>query len=167
MESQHIPTTSELQRSVYFTEAVSLSHKVNNLKGIFQNEGNLASRGEVLHWVEESKKAVKDIEAFTEKIANHYMVDHNALHRDSVTLTELKRAATHARLNNLDDFLIIKVQGATAEPEIIINPKVNIEEKVNYYMKAYDEDFSLKVNPSIWVSGFAFVQKEDLARYLQ
>ena len=42
------------------------------------------------------------------------------------------------------------------KPEVIINPAVNFDAKLEYYKKAYNEDLTLKSFPSIKIVGFGF-----------
>lgn len=78
------------------------------------------------------------------------------------TLSSMKETAIYAKLNKLDDFFVIQVEGATPAPEIIINPKANIADKINYYMKAYNEDLTLKNNPKIRITAFYFASRSAM-----
>lgn len=62
-----------------------------------------------------------------------------------LTMIGFLEDAEKAKLNHAINFLVIEVQveGTTA-PEIIINPDVNFNEKINYYKKAYDEKLTGK-----------------------
>ena len=55
-------------------------------------------------------------------------------------------------------WLVIKVQIDDNAPEIIINPEDNFETKLNYYSKAYNEDLTLKSNPSIKIIYYDFIE---------
>lgn len=48
----------------------------------------------------------------------------------------------------------IKIQGFV-EPEIVINPRENFENKLKYYRKSYDENLVLKTYSGIEIIGFA------------
>lgn len=42
------------------------------------------------------------------------------------------------------------------KPEIIINPKDNLPEKIKYYLKNYDDELKLIHNPAIQIVGITF-----------
>ena len=42
------------------------------------------------------------------------------------------------------------------EPEVIINPSTNFDEKLKYYKTAYNEDLTLKANNSIKIVDFTY-----------
>lgn len=84
-----------------------------------------------------------------------------------ITITALKAEAAKRAAEGTDDLLIIRVEGATPEPEFIINPKVNIEAKLKYFTQAYNEDFTLKAKPEIRVVGFAVLSNSEMVKGLQ
>lgn len=45
----------------------------------------------------------------------------------------------------------------TPSCEVIINPRLNFESKIPYYMNAYDETGALKNNPNVKIVSFSFV----------
>lgn len=47
-------------------------------------------------------------------------------------------------IENKDKYVAVVVTNNCKEPEIIINPNSNFEEKLNYYKNAYSEDLTLK-----------------------
>lgn len=79
-----------------------------------------------------------------------------------MTLSGLIRLSEsqHAKESN---WLVIEVQNGDSEPEVIINPKSNFDEKIHYYSQAYNEDLTLKANPSIKIVHFDFF--EDVKTY--
>ena len=54
------------------------------------------------------------------------------------------------------DYMMVQVQVDDQEPELIINTRANFEEKMAYYAQAYDEDLTLKANPSVKIVDFDF-----------
>lgn len=83
------------------------------------------------------------------------------------TVTQMFHQSETAENFGFNDYLIIKVEGNATKPEIIINPKENIYEKIEYYKKAYNEDFTLKAKPDIRVTEFMFCTKEQLIKALE
>lgn len=47
--------------------------------------------------------------------------------------------------------------------EVIINPRENFEEKVSYYLKAYDDNLVLKSNYQIRMVSHHFVRDNDFS----
>lgn len=48
------------------------------------------------------------------------------------------------------------------EVESIINPRVNMESKLEYYLNAYDDDLKLKANPEITIEDvYLFCTEKD------
>jgi hypothetical protein len=81
------------------------------------------------------------------------------------TLEALLNAGNSEYAREVADYMVIRVEGATPEPEVIINSKLNFESKLNYYSKAYDEDLRLKANPDIRIVSFNFIKKADMGRF--
>jgi hypothetical protein len=69
-------------------------------------------------------------------------------------LTEAKRDyAKKARA------LVLEVEGAGGpHPELIINSRENIESKLEYIKKAYNEDLTLKAAPHIKIVFYEFIE---------
>jgi len=63
------------------------------------------------------------------------------------------------------DYLILTIVGATKYPEIIINPRANIQEKIGYISHSYNEDLSLKAAPHIKIAKYEFVTAAQLRDY--
>ncbi|EJS63001.1 hypothetical protein ICW_05664 [Bacillus wiedmannii] len=54
-----------------------------------------------------------------------------------------------------------------AEPEIIINGKANIADKLKYYEKTYDAELNHKFAKGIRITGFAFADSlDEIENYL-
>lgn len=81
---------------------------------------------------------------------------------NEMTLSGLLRMGESHYTKNCAEYLIVLVAGPTPEPEIIINPMENAENKLAYYAKAYNEDLTLKANPSIKIVGYNFCTRQDL-----
>lgn len=58
-------------------------------------------------------------------------------------------------------FMMIKLLAGDSAPEVIINPQKNFESKLSYYEKAYNEDLTLKNNPSIRIIDFDFLESAE------
>jgi hypothetical protein len=82
---------------------------------------------------------------------------------NEMTLSGLLRYGTSHYVKHDAKYLIIEVSVEGNTPEIIINPKVNFESKLNYYQNAYNEDLTLKANPNIKIVRYDFV--ENIADY--
>jgi hypothetical protein len=77
---------------------------------------------------------------------------------NELTLSGLLRMSNSHYVINDAKWLVIKVEVNGNAPEIIINPKANFETKLDYYSKAYNEDLTLKSNPSIKIVYYDFVE---------
>ena len=82
---------------------------------------------------------------------------------NEMTLTGLLNYGTSHYVKHNAQWLIVEVSVNGNEPEIIINPKVNFEAKLNYYKNAYNENLTLKANPLIKMVRYDFV--EDISVY--
>jgi len=79
-------------------------------------------------------------------------------------LTELQALAQ--QYLDLDaDYLVLTIVGATKYPEIIINPRANIQEKIGYISHSYNEDLTLKAAPHIKIAKYEFVTAAQLRDY--
>jgi hypothetical protein len=76
---------------------------------------------------------------------------------NEMTLTGLLNYGTSHFAKHDAQWLIIEVEVEGNAPEIIINPKENFKAKLAYYQKAYNEDLTLKANPSIKIIRYDFV----------
>ncbi|TCI26657.1 hypothetical protein EVJ32_04600 [Exiguobacterium sp. SH5S4] len=54
------------------------------------------------------------------------------------------------------NFLIVFVSVDGAKPEMIVNPRENVDAKMVYYRSAYDNDLRLKANPKIQIVDYQF-----------
>ena len=43
------------------------------------------------------------------------------------------------------------------EPEVIINPRINAQVKLDYYAAVYDDELRLKANPAVKIIGISFI----------
>jgi hypothetical protein len=93
------------------------------------------------------------------KILNKY---HKEDIMNELTLSGLLRLGHSDYAKNCADYMVVLVAGPTPEPEIIINPSENFSEKLAYYEGAYNEDLTLKNNPSIKIVGYNFCTRQDL-----
>lgn len=64
---------------------------------------------------------------------------------------------------------VVIEMGGFPQAEIIINPAANIDSKLEYYKKTYDENLNHKFAPGIKIIGFSYGNsfsdlQEDLAR---
>jgi hypothetical protein len=75
------------------------------------------------------------------------------------TLSGLLREAKRDFAKKYAKFLILEVEGAGGpHPELIINTKENIESKLEYLKKAYNEDLTLKAAPHIKITYYEFIE---------
>lgn len=65
------------------------------------------------------------------------------LHRDISTLEELELVFNNAKRMNLEVGVYITVPGCDRE-EVIVNPPENLDVKLDYYKRAYNDDLTLK-----------------------
>ena len=67
------------------------------------------------------------------------------------TMTELENIFQEAKKNDAEYVMVkISMQGFE-KPEVIVNPKENIDSKLEYYKKAYKEDLHLKTFDGIQI----------------
>lgn len=71
-------------------------------------------------------------------------------------LDQLKDVIAEAKHKQAKFIYIIVKNPELAENEIIINPIVNADRKVQYFEKAYDESLHLKNNPDIQIIDFGY-----------
>lgn len=69
------------------------------------------------------------------------------------TLNDLLKEGTLSKRKFM--VIVVKVEGCKA-PEVIVNHRVNFEEKLTYYSKAYNDDLTLKANSKIRITDFDF-----------
>jgi hypothetical protein len=61
------------------------------------------------------------------------------------------------------EYMVLKVMNnESKDPEYIINPRPNFETKLQYLTKAYNDDLTLRNNPTIRIVEFHFFTKEQL-----
>ena len=73
-----------------------------------------------------------------------------------LTLENLKRTFERAkRLKQKYVFIVVRMKGFKKD-EVIINAIENVDEKLNYYMQAYDEELNHKYSNSISIIDFGF-----------
>lgn len=77
---------------------------------------------------------------------------------NELTLTGLLNYGKSHYAKNNAQWLIIEVEVEGDKPEIIINPKENFEAKLAYYKRSYNNDLTLKANPSIKIIRYDFVE---------
>ncbi|QDP42974.1 hypothetical protein HWC53_gp115 [Bacillus phage vB_BmeM-Goe8] len=79
-------------------------------------------------------------------------------------LTELQALAQ--QYLDLDaDYLVLTILGNAKYPEIIVNPRENIQEKVEYISRSYGEDLALKAAPHIKIVKYEFLTAAQLRDY--
>lgn len=75
-------------------------------------------------------------------------------------VTDCRRAFVEAYKSNkghmFDCILVVAVYLPTGATEIITN-HYEVESRMKYYMDAYDDEFRLKSNPKVKVTGFMLV----------
>ena len=71
-------------------------------------------------------------------------------------MTHLENCFTEAE-NLGESFVGVKIHmEGFPKPEVIINKNENIETKLSYYKKTYDEDLNHKFAPGIKIIGFTY-----------
>ena len=73
-----------------------------------------------------------------------------------LTKTTLKACITEAKVQRAAFIGVAIKRRDSAGVELIVNPFVNFEEKLEYYTAAYDEDLTLKTAPFISIVGFGY-----------
>lgn len=79
------------------------------------------------------------------------------------TLTKVVKALEHLWVEHEADYMVFLVEGATPQPEIIINVRASFKAKVEYLERAYNEDLTLKAVPHIKITKVAFCTESALA----
>ena len=54
------------------------------------------------------------------------------------------------------EYMVVYVSIEGGKPEMIVNPKQNVDAKMIYYRSAYDIDLRLKANPKIQIVDYHF-----------
>lgn len=73
-----------------------------------------------------------------------------------MTIKNLKQAFKEAKEANAQ-YIGVSIQlPECGEPEIIINPQPNFDEKLKYYERVYDEQLRLHVVPAIRIVGWHY-----------
>lgn len=66
------------------------------------------------------------------------------------------------------DYVAVKIQMKGFElPEIIINPRENFNEKLNYYVNNYDADLTLKSYSGIKIVDATYGRIEDIVNFMK
>lgn len=86
-----------------------------------------------------------------------------------LTMTDLEEIFNKAIQFN-EKYIGVKIKMVNMdEPEIIINPRDNFEEKLEYYKKSYNNDLILKACKDIKITNFiygeSFAEIQDLLCY--
>lgn len=76
-----------------------------------------------------------------------------------LTLEGLLRAGNSEYTRETAKLMVIVVKAYDNMPEIIINPKENFAEKLEYYKKTYDDNLVMKNNQNIKIVSYNFVEK--------
>lgn len=72
-------------------------------------------------------------------------------------MTELrKRFIEEVKIKTAPELLVVAVKLPTGAIETIVNTS-KLEEKIHYYMDAYDDEFRLKTNTAIQIVGYMLV----------
>ena len=82
-----------------------------------------------------------------------------------LNLSGLKAAFETDFVKNEADYMILHVHGNAKVPELIINPRPNFQEKLDYLSETYNEDLTLRAKPAIHIKEYNFVTKEELKAY--
>ncbi|EJQ31581.1 hypothetical protein IEC_05523 [Bacillus toyonensis] len=73
-----------------------------------------------------------------------------------ITLEELEKCFNEA-LNEEAEYVAVLIEmDGIPRDEVIINDKHNIDSKLAYYMKTYNEDLEHRYTPGIRIVGFAY-----------
>ena len=73
-----------------------------------------------------------------------------------LTLTDLQNVFLRA-IETHEEYIGIRIEMPNLElPEVIINPRKNFKEKLEYYLSAYDNDLKLKSCKNIKITGFMY-----------
>lgn len=76
----------------------------------------------------------------------------------NLTMKHLENCFTEAQ-NLGESFVGVKIEmDGFPQPEVIINKNENIESKLAYYKKTYDENLNHKFAPGIKIVGFTYGQ---------
>lgn len=72
----------------------------------------------------------------------------------NLKITNLESCFEQAKLIGVP-YVAVKIEmNGFPEPEVIVNKNVNIDSKLEYYKKTYDEDLNHKYAPGIKIIGF-------------
>lgn len=73
-----------------------------------------------------------------------------------LTQNHLKKSFDNAKSSGAAFVAIAVTMEGTPEREVIINGKANIDSKLKYYLKTYDENLVHKHSPGIRIVGFTY-----------
>lgn len=84
---------------------------------------------------------------------------------NEMTLSGLLRAGRSWYAQHEAEVMFVEIEGNAPEPEMIMNPKANFEEKLAYYERAYNEDLTMKAAPHIKIANYHFCTMDELKKY--
>ncbi|KXY41431.1 MULTISPECIES: hypothetical protein [Bacillus] len=73
-----------------------------------------------------------------------------------ITLEELEKCFNEALIEEAEYVAVLIEMDGIPSDEVIINDKHNIDSKLAYYMKPYNEDLEHRYTPGIRIVGFAY-----------
>ncbi|PGB85159.1 hypothetical protein COM03_04995 [Bacillus wiedmannii] len=73
-----------------------------------------------------------------------------------ITLEELEKCFNEALIEEAEYVAVLIEMDGIPRDEVIINDKHNIDSKLAYYMKTYNEDLEHRYTPGIRIVGFAY-----------
>ncbi|PEP87639.1 hypothetical protein COE95_15585 [Bacillus toyonensis] len=73
-----------------------------------------------------------------------------------ITLEELEKCFNEALIEEAEYVAVLIEMDGIPSDEVIINDKHNIDSKLAYYMKMYNEDLEHRYTPGIRIVGFAY-----------
>lgn len=73
-----------------------------------------------------------------------------------ITLEELEKCFNEALIEEAEYVAVLIEMDGIPSDEVIINDKHNIDSKLAYYMKTYNEDLEHRYTPGIRIVGFAY-----------
>lgn len=83
---------------------------------------------------------------------------------NTISLVDLLKTGEEALKNNA--YFYVQVMAFTEVPELILNPVQNIEGKLDYYQRTYDENLKMKANPMIKIVDYGYVTELKQLKYV-